>query len=123
MRKHHLVAAICLATLVTSWSAVAADTLAPASPDQRNAYYGDLHLHTAYSFDAYVLAGTKVDPNTAYLFAKGEKVNYLGQTVQRREPLDFMAVTDHSENIGVFNQLEDPNSVVSKSQTGMEFKD
>jgi hypothetical protein len=71
---------------------------------ERDAYYGDLHLHTTYSFDAYVLFGAKVDPDMAYRFAKGEPVEYLGQMVQRREPLDFLAVTDHSENIGVFNK-------------------
>lgn len=81
----------------------------------RDAYYGDLHLHTAYSFDAYVLMGTRVDPDTAYRFAKGETVQYLGSPVKRREPLDFMAVTDHSENVGVYNQLDDPNSALSKS--------
>ena len=42
--------------------------------------------------------------------------------VQRREPLDFLAVTDHAENIGVFNQLDDPNSVVSKSDLGKALK-
>lgn len=60
---------------------------------ERDAYYGDLHLHTTYSFDAYVLFGAKVDPDMAYRFAKGEPVEYLGQMVQRREPLDFLAVT------------------------------
>jgi hypothetical protein len=93
----------------------------PAYP-LRNAYFGDLHLHTSYSFDAYVLMGTKADPETAYRFARGEPVEYLGQMVQRNEPLDFLAVTDHAENIGVFNQLEDPNSAVSHSELGKALK-
>ena len=88
----------------------------------RDAYYGDLHLHTTYSFDAYVLMGTKVDPDAAYRFAKGEPVTYLGQPVQRREPLDFLAVTDHSENIGVANEIENPDSAVAKSQFGKDLK-
>ena len=102
--------------------AAAEDSALPQNP-LRNAYFGDLHLHTAYSFDAYVLMGTQADPEIAYRFARGEVVEYLGQMVQRREPLDFLAVTDHAENIGVFNQLEDPNSVVSKSMEGKLVKE
>ena len=92
----------------------------PVNPE-REAYYGDLHLHTSYSLDAYEF-GTKVDPDEAYRFAKGEVVPYLGQPVQRREPLDFLAVTDHSEALGIFNELEDPNSIVSHSTLGKVFK-
>jgi len=91
------------------------------SPD-REAYYGDLHLHTSYSFDAYVWGGSAVGPDEAYRFGKGNVVNYLGQSVQRREPLDFLAVTDHSENLGVFNELDDPNSPVSKSALGKRVR-
>src|SRR5882724_13116345 len=93
-----------------------------AEPADRQAYYGDLHLHTAYSFDAYVLFGAKVDPDAAYRFARGESVDFLGGGVRRNEPLDFLAVTDHSENIGVFNSLDDPNSDFSKSEAGQAFK-
>jgi hypothetical protein len=88
----------------------------------RDAYYGDLHLHTSYSLDAYLHETTKVDPDQAYRFAKGEVVNYLGQPVQRREPLDFLAVTDHSEILGVFSELEDPSSVVSQSDMGKRLR-
>lgn len=42
--------------------------------------------------------------------------------MQRREALDFLAVTDHSENLGAFNALEDPNSPISKSDVGKLFK-
>ena len=84
----------------------------------RDAYFGDLHLHTTNSFDAYVLMGTKTTPEQAFAFAKGDTIDYLGQPVKRSEPLDFLAVTDHSENIGVFNQLEDPQSELSLSEIG-----
>ncbi|HEY6868908.1 MAG TPA: DUF3604 domain-containing protein [Novosphingobium sp.] len=88
-----------------------------ANPD-REAYFGDLHLHTTNSFDAYMLMGTKTTPEEAYAFARGDTINYLGQPVKRSEPLDFLAVTDHSENIGVFNQLDDPTSAFSLSEIG-----
>jgi hypothetical protein len=88
---------------------------------EREAYYGDLHLHTSYSFDAYILFGAKVEPEDAYRFGRGETIGYLGDQIHRSTPpLDFLAVTDHSENIGVFNTLEDPNSALSKSEVGQD---
>lgn len=94
----------------------------PVHPE-REAYYGDLHLHTSYSFDAYMLFGATVDPDEAYRFAKGENVPFQGQTIHRSTPpLDFMAVTDHSENIGVFNTLDDPNSALSQSDIGKRVR-
>lgn len=84
----------------------------------RNAYYGDLHLHTVYSFDAYLMGTGVMGPDEAYRFARGEVVDYLGQPIKRRNPLDFTAVTDHAESIGVFDKLDDPNSLVSRSEVG-----
>jgi hypothetical protein len=112
-------------TALIALAAVVAATNSPAGhagPEERQAYYGDLHLHTSYSFDAYVLFGAKVDPDAAYRFARGESVDFLGSSAKRNEPLDFLAVTDHSENIGVFNSLDDPNSDLSRSETGKAFK-
>src|ERR1700731_1696748 len=118
MRTHRLVATAVAAILVPAgFVRVAAAAQEPnivpgisINPD-REAYYGDLHLHTSYSFDAYILFGAKVDPENAYRFGRGDAVSYLGDEVKRTSaPLDFLAVTDHSENIGVFNTLEDPNS-------------
>src|SRR5690606_29079155 len=75
---------------------------------EREAYFGDLHLHTAFSFDA-VASGTQTTPNDAYRYALGEPVEYLGRPVQRDEPLDFLAVTDHAEYLGVPYEAADPN--------------
>src|SRR3984893_6889233 len=91
---------------------------------EREAYYGDLHRHTSYSVDAHILFGAKVDPQNAYRFGRGDAVNYLGDQVKRSTaPLDFLAVTDHSENIGGFNTLEDPNSPLSQSAIGKEVRE
>lgn len=78
----------------------------------RDAYYGDLHLHTSYSLDAYLNGTIDVDPQRAYRFAKGDVVDYLGQRAQRSEPLDFMAVTDHAEFLGINGELESSSSTV-----------
>jgi hypothetical protein len=88
------------------------------APDQRRVFFGDLHLHTAYSFDAWSLMGTKTTPDEAYKFARGETVQFMGKPVRRAWPLDFTAVTDHSENMGVMNQLDDPSTAFAQSQMG-----
>jgi len=86
----------------------------PANP-LRNAYFGDLHLHTGLSFDAYILR-TNTRPNDSYAYAKGQPVNYLGKTEQRKVPLDFLAVTDHAEYLGALPMTADPNSPLSKTE-------
>lgn len=87
----------------------------------KNAYFGELHLHTFLSFDAYT-GGTRITPNDAYRFAKGESVNWNGKPIKRNVPLDFMAVTDHSEYMGVFNTIEDSNSTLSRSEVAKLYK-
>lgn len=103
-----------------AYASRAAATSAPVT--ERKAYFGDLHLHTSYSFDAYVMFPSRVTPEQAYRFAKGEPVPFLDKTVKRAEPLDFLAVTDHSENIGVFRDLDDPNSDFSKTELGQRIR-
>lgn len=87
-------------------TAQAAEALPPPNP-LKNAYFGDLHLHTSLSFDAAAMK-TNTLPEDSYRFAQGETVEYLGQKVQRRSPLDFLAVTDHSEYLGIVRALLDP---------------
>ncbi|HMB72099.1 MAG TPA: DUF3604 domain-containing protein [Gammaproteobacteria bacterium] len=64
------------------------------------AYFGDLHLHTGFSFDA-IASGAQPTPDDAYRYALGEAVEYMGRSVRRNRPLDFLAVTDHAEYLGV----------------------
>jgi hypothetical protein len=56
-------------------------------------------MHTAYSLDAYI-GGTRLTPDDAYRFAKGETVTVDGKPHTRKRPLDFVAVSDHAEYIG-----------------------
>ena len=65
----------------------------------RNAYFGETHVHTSYSLDAY-LGGNRLTPADAYRFARGESVEVNGRPHQRRRSLDFVAVTDHAEYLG-----------------------
>lgn len=89
----------------------------------RDAYFGDLHLHTNYSLDAFVLYGTRTTPDQAYRFAKGEKVDFLGNEIQKKVPLDFLAVTDHSETFGVINAIDDTSSALYKSNLGKKIRE
>ncbi len=68
------------------------------------------------------LMATKTTPDDAYRFAKGEGVDYNGKIIRRAWPLDFTAVTDHAENMGLLNGLDDPNSELSKSAVGQEIR-
>jgi hypothetical protein len=99
-------------------AAVAASAAGPAG---RRAYFGELHLHTAYSFDAWSLMGAKTTPDQALKFARGEVIPFGKTHAQRAWPLDFAAVTDHSENMGVMNQLDDPTSGFSLSAIGKKI--
>ena len=102
-------------------------------PSQRRAYFGELHLHTAMSFDAWTF-GAKVTPDQAFKFARGETVMVPAIQVAREQgipatadvpakrawPLDFTAVTDHSEQMGVLTQLDDPDNALAKTADGPE---
>ena len=64
-------------------------------------FFGDTHLHTAFSTDA-GLVGTTLTPDAAYRFAKGEVVvSSTGIPARLQRPLDFLVVADHSENLGL----------------------
>jgi len=65
----------------------------------KEAYFGETHLHTSYSLDAYI-GGARLTPDDAYRFAKGEDVTLNGGMHNIKKPLDFAAVTDHAEYIG-----------------------
>lgn len=89
-------------------------TLRPAANPERNAYFGDLHVHTGYSFDAYAF-GTTAMPDDAYRYAKGQPLDHPnGFQVQLQQPLDFYAVTDHAMFLGLVKESADTNSAFSK---------
>nr|MDJ0788788.1 DUF3604 domain-containing protein [Myxococcota bacterium] len=68
-------------------------------------YWGDTHLHTSFSMDAGAF-GNRLGLDEAYRFAKGEQVTASGgQKVRLSRPLDFLVVSDHSDNMGFFPDL------------------
>ncbi len=96
----------------------------------RNAYFGDLHIHTAFSYDARP-AGTETTPADAYRFAKGEPIavppydenGNPAATQQLKQPLDFAAVTDHSEFFGEMTLCFDPTSSVYEMNSCRVFRE
>ena len=96
-----------------SFSAAASPAAAaqpPTSNPLRNAYFGDFHVHTSWSLDAYTLGGNRDDPSLAYRFGRGESVTKSdGSVLRLRVPLDFMAVTDHDVWLGEVHLCEDVN--------------
>ena len=117
MRLLTIVAAVTLTATITGCSqpgqpgeadpeaTAPAPDAAPATPGAspsggRSVYFGDLHVHTLYSFDAFIF-GTRATPDDAYRYAKGEAIRHpAGFDVQLDRPLDFYAVTDHAMFLG-----------------------
>ena len=86
----------------------------PQSNATRNAYFGDLHVHTNYSFDAFAF-GTVASPFDAYRFAQGEAIKHpAGFDIQLRAPLDFYAVTDHAMFLGAVKEAADTGTDFSR---------
>ena len=84
--------------------------------EHRQAFYGDLHVHTRYSLDAST-QGTQTTPDQAYRFARGEKVGIQPwgengdamRSLQLSQPLDFAMVSDHAELIGEVKMCNTPD--------------
>lgn len=74
-----------------------------------NLYWGDLHVHSAYSLDAYAF-GTTANPGDAIAFAKGANLTLGDQktSTKLKRPLDFVAITDHAETFDVMYICTDP---------------
>jgi len=81
-------------------------------------FFGDTHLHTAYSADA-GLVGATTTPDDAYRFARGEVViSSNGIPARLQRPLDWLVVTDHAENLGIPIALEEQDSSLQQNEWG-----
>jgi hypothetical protein len=96
---------------------------------ERNVYWGDLHIHTSYSMDAYIF-DTRLTPDDAYRFARGEPsalppLDEKGRGTtpfQLERPLDFAAVTDHAHSIGGVRLCTDPTSDFYSSELCTRYR-
>jgi hypothetical protein len=84
------------------------------NPD-RNAYFGEEHIHTSWSVDAWLMGNRLTGPDDALKYAQGQTIKHpLGYDIKIETPMDFMGVTDHSEYVGVTKEANTPGSLVSK---------
>jgi Protein of unknown function (DUF3604) len=84
------------------------------NPD-RDAYFGETHLHTSWSVDAWLFGNRMTGPDDAYKYAQGQTIKHpLGYDIKIDTPLDFIGVTDHSEYVGVTKEANTPGSPLSK---------
>jgi hypothetical protein len=95
-------------------------TAVPAFAD-KEAFFGETHIHTSYSFDAF-LGGARLDPDGAYRFARGEEVEVSGQRFRLRRPLDWAAVTDHAEYLGEMETILQPDAPGHHDPTALELR-
>jgi Protein of unknown function (DUF3604) len=93
----------------------------PSNP-LKNAYFGQLHLHTGMSFDAYLM-GTRLYAAEAYRYARGEEIEQNGLKIKSDAPLDFLGVSDHSEYLGQLRLLGEPNGPLAQTVYGKLFAD
>ena len=97
--------------------------LAPAAGAQTNLYWGDLHVHTNFSLDAYGVANTYVTPDMAYRFARGIPIYHraIDSKVQIDRPLDFLGVTDHASNLGIDVQVVSGDALLQATEWGRQL--
>ncbi len=101
-----------------------AETVNAAPNPERNVYFGETHVHTAWSLDAFVGFGvTDGGPETFYRYATGESVKHPGGfQVKITEPLDWAADTEHVEYLGAAQSALDPESPLSRTLLGKSIK-
>ncbi|MDP6374744.1 MAG: DUF3604 domain-containing protein [Pseudomonadales bacterium] len=107
----------------TGASGCARHTISRGQCPGRNAYFGDLHVHTQYSFDASYIFNVRTNPDDAYDYAKGQPLKHtMGYDIRLRgASLDFMAVSDHATSMGVLNAMGDENHRLSKSDLAQQL--
>jgi hypothetical protein len=101
----------CAGTLLLGFGSPA---FAQSNPE-RDAYFGETHIHTSWSVDAWVMGNRITGPDDALKYAQGQTIKHpLGYDIKIDTPLDFMGVTDHSEYVGVTREANIPGSDVNK---------
>jgi hypothetical protein len=122
--------AVAGALVVASSLALAADSVgepgraAGEKNPLRNVYFGEQHMHTAASPDAFVV-GTRSTWDDAYRYAKGEEVTLstTGEKIRKSTPYDFVGITDHAEYFGVMPRLVDKKDPLAKTDLAKKLQD
>lgn len=109
----------CLSTVATLLLIAVSSFAQDKNPWDRKVYFGEQHLHTVNSPDAFAF-GTRNTPDDAYKYAKGEPVKNVltGDTWQKKTPYDWIAITDHAEYLGMMPLLLEENSPLANTEIG-----
>ena len=91
---------------------------------EREAYFGETHVHTSWSLDSYLAFGNTIaGPEEFYKYSLGQPITHPGGfTVKITKPLDWGATTEHAEYLGAVQAALDPNSQLSGTLTGKSLK-
>lgn len=85
-------------------------------------YWGDTHLHSRNSADAYSVGNENLTPADAYRFARGQElVAHNGMKVKLRRPLDFLVVSDHAEYLGGYYRFNVGDPIVTDTDPGRRW--
>lgn len=119
-----------LVSLLLSTAAVNADSIGEpgrstgAKNPLNNVYFGEQHLHTTTSVDAYIQGNHKNTVKDAFDYNKGKPVKkwITGETLQRKTPYDWTAVTDHAEYMGIFSVLSNKDNPLANDPVVKELQ-
>lgn len=115
--RQHIYLAICLLSSVfflqpafaaKSTAAQGHESYSPHTRQSKamHVFWGDTHVHTNLSIDAFQFGNKTLGPDAAYRFAKGEEITASnGIPVRRDRPLDFLVIADHAETQGILDSL------------------
>ena len=103
----------------------AASAASAVSAQETGLLWGDLHLHSSYSTDAWTTGNRTVTPDLAYRYARGLPITHptTGAKIRISQPLDFLALTDHAENTGVDTLVERADELLSSTEGGQALLD
>lgn len=129
IRKNNVLAALLTSACFVS-SAFAQDSVGePGRSGEgpnplKNVYFGEQHLHTANSPDAFVV-GVRGTWDDAYNWAMGNEITLStsGEKIRKQTPYDFVGITDHAEYFGVMPRMIDPNDDLSKTDLAKKLQD
>ena len=89
----------------------------------RKLLWGDTHLHSNMSADAYTIGNSNLTPSDAFRFARGEEVtSENGVRAKLRVPLDFLMVSDHATFLGMFKRIENRDPKILKTPLGKRWR-
>jgi len=102
---------------------IALSSFSQGYAEETNLYWGDTHLHTNLSPDAFIKGNTTATPDDSFNFAKGAPVIDANSRakIKIETPLDFLVVTDHAEYVGIPKMLWEGDDRLLKTKVGKRF--